>query len=573
MRRHLDVLLDRPLTEVMFAAEGSADADLLNQTAFTQPALFAIEVALFRLLEHWGVTPDVLIGHSIGEIAAAHVAGVFSLEDACALVAARGRLMQSMPEGGAMVAIQAPEEEIAASLAGREAEVSIAAINGPTAVVIAGDEAAVLEIAGQWERAGRKTRRLRVSHAFHSPRMDGVLGDFRKVVEGLSFAPPTLSLVSNVTGTAADTDEVCSPEYWVRHVREAVRFADGVRTLEKLGVTSFVEVGPDGVLTAMAQDCLTAEESDGGLAFSLVSALRQDWPEIQSLTMALAELHVHGTTVKWDAVFAGRGARRRGAAHLRLPATALLARDGAGRRRGCDLGGAGLARPPAPRRRRRPGRHRHLPVHRPSVRCPHSRGWPTTYSRRPCSSRVRPSWKWPCARRSRWATERLDELTIETPLILPAPARPRSSSPWASRTSPEAVRSTCTPGPRTPSRTTPGHATPPACSPGTRPPRQRSPWPRTSPYGRPRRRSRSTWTVSTTASSTWASPTVRPSRGCEPPGAVVTRSSPRSTCPRHRRPRPRGTACTRRCSTPRCTPSPSTPPAPTAAPFRSRGTG
>ncbi|MBO3682733.1 type I polyketide synthase [Streptomyces sp. NEAU-YJ-81] len=307
---HLDVLLDRPLTEVMFAAEGSADADLLNQTAFTQPALFAIEVALFRLLEHWGITPDVLIGHSIGEIAAAHVAGVFSLEDACALVAARGRLMQSMPEGGAMVAVQAPEEEIAASLAGREAEVSIAAINGPTAVVIAGDEAAVLEIAGQWEREGRKTRRLRVSHAFHSPRMDGVLGDFRKVVEGLSFAPPTLSLVSNVTGTSAETDEVCSPEYWVRHVREAVRFADGVRTLEKLGVTSFVEVGPDGVLTAMAQDCLTAGESDGGLAPSLVSVLRKDRPEIQSLTMALAELHVHGTTVKWDAVFAGRGAQR-----------------------------------------------------------------------------------------------------------------------------------------------------------------------------------------------------------------------------------------------------------------------
>ncbi|MFD8624388.1 type I polyketide synthase [Streptomyces hygroscopicus] len=307
---HLDVLLDRPLTEVMFAAEGSADAELLNQTAFTQPALFAIEVALFRLLEHWGVTPDVVIGHSIGEVAAAHVAGVFSLEDACSLVAARGRLMQALPEGGAMVAVQAPEEEIVASLAGREAEVSIAAINGPTSVVIAGDEAAVLEIAGQWEREGRKTRRLRVSHAFHSPRMDGVLGDFRKVVEGLSFAPPTLSLVSNVTGTSADADEVCSPEYWVRHVREAVRFADGVRALEQLGVTSFVEVGPDGVLTAMAQDCLTAEESVGGPAPSLVPVLRKDRPEIQSLTMALAELHVQGLTVKWDAVFAGRGARR-----------------------------------------------------------------------------------------------------------------------------------------------------------------------------------------------------------------------------------------------------------------------
>ncbi|MFT2020253.1 type I polyketide synthase, partial [Streptomyces sp. 796.1] len=307
---HLDVLLDRPLTEVMFAAEGSADAELLNQTAFTQPALFAIEVALYRLLEHWGITPDVLIGHSIGEIAAAHVAGVFSLEDACALVAARGRLMQTLPEGGAMVAVQAPEAEVAASLAGREAEVSIAAINGPTAVVIAGDEPAVLEIAGQWEREGRKTRRLRVSHAFHSPRMDGVLGDFRKVVEGLVFAPPTISLVSNVTGAPADADEVCSPEYWVRHVREAVRFADGVRTLENLGVTSFVEVGPDGVLTAMAQDCLTAAEPDGAVAPALVSVLRKDRPELQSLTRALAELHVHGTTVKWEAVFAGHGAQR-----------------------------------------------------------------------------------------------------------------------------------------------------------------------------------------------------------------------------------------------------------------------
>ncbi|MEU5274697.1 SDR family NAD(P)-dependent oxidoreductase, partial [Streptomyces hygroscopicus] len=307
---HLDVVLDRPLREVMFAAEGSADAELLDQTAFTQPALFAVEVALFRLLEHFGVTPDVLIGHSIGEVAAAHVAGVFSLADACTLVAARGRLMQALPEGGAMVAVQASEEEIAASLAGREAEVSIAAVNGPTAVVIAGDEAAVLEIAGEWEQQGRKTRRLRVSHAFHSPRMDAMLDDFREVVEGLSFAPPAIALVSNLTGASADADEVCSPEYWVRHVREAVRFADGVRALEQLAVTSFLEVGPDGVLTAMAQDCLTAGEPGAVTAPTLVAVLRKDRPEIQSLTTALAELHVHGTTVKWDEVFAGRGARR-----------------------------------------------------------------------------------------------------------------------------------------------------------------------------------------------------------------------------------------------------------------------
>ncbi|AGP52561.1 polyketide synthase [Streptomyces rapamycinicus NRRL 5491] len=304
---HLDVALDRPLKDVVFAAEGSADAGLLDRTAFTQPALFAVEVALFRLLSAWGVAPDVVIGHSIGEIAAAHVAGVFSLEDACTLVAARGRLMQALPEGGAMVAVEASEEEIATSLAGREDEVSIAAVNGPTAVVIAGDEAVVSEIAAEWERQGRKTRRLRVSHAFHSPRMDAMLDDFRKVAEGLSFAPPSIALVSNVSGEPASADEVCSPEYWVRHVREAVRFADGVRALEAQGVTTFLEVGPDGVLSAMARECLTAEEASASV---LVPALRKDRPEPQALTTALAELHVHGDTVDWEQLFAGRGARK-----------------------------------------------------------------------------------------------------------------------------------------------------------------------------------------------------------------------------------------------------------------------
>ncbi|MEU5272310.1 type I polyketide synthase [Streptomyces hygroscopicus] len=307
---HLDPLLDRPLREVVFAAEGSADAELLDRTAFTQPALFAVEVALFRLLEHWGVTPDVLIGHSIGEVAAAHVAGVFSLEDACALVAARGRLMQALPGGGAMVAVQASEEEIAASLAGREAEVGIAAVNGPTAVVIAGDEAAVLEIAGRWAEQGRKTRRLRVSHAFHSPRMDAMLDDFRKVVEGLSFAPPAIPFVSNVTGALASDTEVRTAEYWVRHVRGAVRFADGVRSLEAEGVNTFLEVGPDAVLSAMAQDCLTERAERAAAGPLLVPALRKDRPEAQALTAAVAELHVHGATVDWERVFSGRGARR-----------------------------------------------------------------------------------------------------------------------------------------------------------------------------------------------------------------------------------------------------------------------
>ncbi|WP_344314613.1 SDR family NAD(P)-dependent oxidoreductase, partial [Streptomyces rhizosphaericus] len=305
----LDGLLDRPLREVVFAAEGSADADLLDQTVFTQPALFAVEVALFRLLEHFGVTPDVVIGHSIGEIAAAHVAGVFSLEDACTLVAARGRLMQGLPEGGAMVAIEASEEEVAPSLAGREAEVSIAAVNGPTAVVIAGDEAVALEIAGQWAERGRKTRRLRVSHAFHSPRMDAMLDDFRKVVEGLSFTPPSIDLISNVTGGVASDTEVCSPEYWVRHVREAVRFLDGVRALTRQGVTTFLEVGPDGVLSAMAQDCLT-ERAEPASAPVTVPVLRKDRSEAAALITALAQLHAHGADVAWASAFDGLEARR-----------------------------------------------------------------------------------------------------------------------------------------------------------------------------------------------------------------------------------------------------------------------
>ncbi|GAA3354209.1 hypothetical protein GCM10017744_011070 [Streptomyces antimycoticus] len=306
---HLDVVLDRPLREVMFAAEGSADAELLNQTAFTQPALFAIEVALFRLLEHWGITPDVLIGHSIGEVAAAHVAGVFSLEDACTLIAARGRLMQALPEGGAMVAIQATEEEVAGSLSGREHEMSIAAVNGPSAVVVSGHAHAVQEVAGVWEARGRKTKGLRVSHAFHSCLMDTMLDAFGQVVRELSFEPPTMTLVSNVTGGPVSETEVCSPDYWVRHVREAVRFADGVRALKALGVTRFLEVGPDGVLTAMAQDCL-AEGTDDTPGTVLVPVLRKDRSEARTLTTALAELHVNGVSLDWESVFAGRGARQ-----------------------------------------------------------------------------------------------------------------------------------------------------------------------------------------------------------------------------------------------------------------------
>ncbi|MER6564399.1 type I polyketide synthase, partial [Streptomyces sp. NPDC001027] len=240
------------------------------------------------------------MGHSVGEIAAAHVAGVLSLEDACALVAARGRLMQGLASGGVMVAVEAAEEEVLPLLEGRGAEASVAAVNGPRAVVIAGVEAAVVEVADELRALGRRTSVLRVSHAFHSPLMEPMLDAFREVAEGIAYGSASVPLVSNVSGRLAVEGELASAEYWVRHVREAVRFADGVGVLAGEGVTRFLEIGPDSTLTALAQNCAADD-------VLYAPVLRKDGQEPRHFVAALARLHLSGASVAWATLLPGAG--------------------------------------------------------------------------------------------------------------------------------------------------------------------------------------------------------------------------------------------------------------------------
>lgn len=292
----LDRHLRYPLRDVIWGH----DQDLLNTTELAQPALFAVEVALYRLLMSWGVRPGLVLGHSVGELAAAHVAGALCLPDAAMLVAARGRLMQALPAGGAMFAVQAREDEVAPMLGH---DVSIAAVNGPASVVISGAHDAVSAIADRLRGQGRRVHRLAVSHAFHSALMEPMIAEFTAVAAELSVGLPTIPVISNVTGQLV-ADDFASADYWARHIRAVVRFGDSVRSAHCAGASRFIEVGPGGGLTSLIEASLADAQ------IVSVPTLRKDRPEPVSVMTAAAQGFVSGMGLDWASVFSGYRPKR-----------------------------------------------------------------------------------------------------------------------------------------------------------------------------------------------------------------------------------------------------------------------
>ncbi|MGW7825332.1 acyltransferase domain-containing protein, partial [Streptomyces puniciscabiei] len=280
---------ERPLREVLFAQEAE------DSTGYAQSGLFALQVALTGLLRSWGMAPGVVVGHSVGEFAAAYAAGVFGLGDAVRLVAARARLMQALPAGGAMAAVEASEAEVADWLVDGAV---VAAVNSPASVVVSGTETAVELVAERARDVGRRTTRLKVSHAFHSPLMEPVLAEFTAVAERVSYHRPSVAAVSTLTGAPLGEGDWTSAAYWAEQIVKPVRFLDALASARTQGVVRFLEIGPDPVLTALVGDV------------PAVSALRKDRPEAEALLTACAELFVRGAEIDWSALFAGTSARR-----------------------------------------------------------------------------------------------------------------------------------------------------------------------------------------------------------------------------------------------------------------------
>jgi epothilone polyketide synthase D len=284
----LEEYLDKPLLEVIFGE----DPEPLNETIYTQPALFALEYSLAQVWMSWGIQPQILMGHSVGEYVAACIAGVFSLEDGLKLITHRARMMQSLPSVGGMVSALANPETVAAAIAGYPDQISIAAYNGPESVVFSGERQAVETVARDLEARGIKVKRLEVSQGFHSPLMDPMLSEFRGVAEQIQFSPPQIQVISNVTGAIA-TQEIATSEYWVKHVRQPVRFAQGMQALQQQEVGIYLEVGPKPILLGMGRQCVVEDQS---LWLSSLRSGQSDWEQILT---SVAYLYVHGVQVDW----------------------------------------------------------------------------------------------------------------------------------------------------------------------------------------------------------------------------------------------------------------------------------
>ncbi|GAB1317929.1 Nonribosomal peptide synthetase 7 [Madurella fahalii] len=307
-----DAELEIPLLDVMWADPGSKAAALLSHTDFAQPALFALEVSLWRLWQDWGVTPDFVLGHSLGELVAAHVAGVLDLPDACRLVAARGRLMQAQSGDYSMVSLEASPAEVATALEqlGQRAKVDVALYNTPSQTVISGDMRAVGIIAGHFAEQGRKTKTVVAGHAFHSRHMDGMLADFRAVVDTVRFHPPQLSIISNLDGRPAKANQLQQADYWLKQAREPVRFSDSIQALaHDHGVNIFLELGPHPVLCGMGAECLADNyNKDKPVAWTPSLIRHQD--SALTLQRSVAHLHTRHIPINWQAFFKPFGCRR-----------------------------------------------------------------------------------------------------------------------------------------------------------------------------------------------------------------------------------------------------------------------
>jgi len=290
----LNSYLDKPLESIIYPVEG--EDSLLHQTAYTQPALFALEYALYQLWRSWGIQPAAVMGHSVGEYVAACVAGVFSLEDGLKLIAMRGKLMQQLPTGGEMFSLQASESKVRSLIAPYIEKVAIAAINGPESVVISGSSSAVRAIASELESEGIKTKQLPVSHAFHSPLMEPMLAEFEAVAKEITFSLPQISLISNVSGLQV-RDEITSSEYWVRQIRQPVQFAQSMKTLSGLGYELFLEIGPKPILLGMGRQCFS---EDRGVWLPSLRPEKEEW---QQMLESLGQLYVRGAQVNWSGFY------------------------------------------------------------------------------------------------------------------------------------------------------------------------------------------------------------------------------------------------------------------------------